>query len=228
MASSPLERLKLKVQAPTLKAEKDSAFYVVPPLLVAAVFAFCAYVPREVMNFSLPSARRVVVQAEKPRVELPDPNASLPEYAMPTGCANLLEGAKALKVSAAGEGAPAANAVDGSCADDDRVAVAQPVGNSPAWWQVELPTGQAGQQLVIYGGGSKSPAGKFTGGFSVEVTYEGGQKAQRSFCSEGFALEGYETMKLDTSQKVERVRVTAQKTDAPVVLREVQLISAAD
>ncbi len=218
----------MRLQAPVIKAEKDPAFYVVPPLLVAAVFAFCAYVPRDAVDFKRPSAKRVVVAAPKlERVTLADPNTSLPEYEIPAGCVNLLQGAKSVKVSAAAEGAPALNAVNGSCADDAEVAVAQPSGGA-AWWQVETPSGLAGQELVIYGGGSQSPAGKLTGGFRVEVDYTGGKKASREFCREGFALEGHEHMKLDASQKVKRIRVTALKPEALVVLREVQLIGPAN
>ncbi len=227
MASSPLDRLKLKVQAPTLKPEKDPAFYIVPPLLVAAVFAFCAYVPRSVLDFRLSSGVRVLEAARAPRVDMPDPNADLPEFDMPAGCANLLAGATGVTVSAELEGAPALNALNGSCADDAEVAVAQPAGG-PAWWQVDVPGGVAGQQLVIYGGGSQSPAGKLVGGFRVDVEYEGGEKASRSFCRDGFALEGYESWQLEGSAGVKSIRVTALRPDAPVVLREVQLIGPAE
>ncbi len=226
MASPTPQGRKLNLQVPVLKVEKDPAFYIVPPLLLAAVFAFCAYVPRDWVSFKRPVSKVIAVQ-QKPRVELPDPNATLPAYAIPAGCANLLQGAEKVTVSAAEEAAPALNAVNGSCADDAHVAVARPSGG-PAWWQVELPKAAAGQELVIYGGGSKSPAGKLEGGFSVEVTYEGGEVARRSFCREGFALEGHETMKLDEEQKVKSVRITALRPQALIVLREVQLIGSAD
>ncbi len=228
MASSPLESLRLKVQAPTLRKERDFAFYIVPPLLVAAVFAFCAYVPRSVLDFKRDSGVRVVAAAKAARVEMPDPNADLPDYEIPSGCTNLLQGVTAVKSSGELAGAPVLNALDGSCADDANVAVAQPSGSHPAWWQVEVPAGRAGQQLVIYGGGSQSPAGKLVGGFSVDVVYEGGRKDSREFCSDGFALEGYEAMALDSSLPVKRIRVTALTPQTPIVLREVQLIGAAE
>ncbi len=219
----------MKVQVPVPGAEKDPAFYVVPPLLVAAVFAFCAYVPRELLDFKRPSAGSALVQAERPKVELPDPNLSLPEFKLPAGCSNLLQNARAVTVSAEVEGAPALHAVNGSCADDDKVAVAAPgKDKQPAWWQVKLPQGAAAQQLVIYGGGSKSPAGKLVGGFRVEVEYDNSRTQNREFCREGFALEGYETMKLDSGAGVKSIRVTALRPDTPLVLREVQLISAAE
>ncbi len=225
MASFSPEKLRLKVQAPKLKADKDPAFYVVPPLLVAAVFAFCAYVPRELLAFKRPSGVRVIA-AQKMRVELPDPNTSLPEYEIPAGCANLLQGTQIVTASAEAEGTPASNAVNGSCADDAHVAVAHPA-DGQAWWQAELAEPAIGQELVIYGGGSKSPAGKFVGGFQVDVVYGGGSTESRSFCKEGFALEGYETWQLDGSQPVQSIRVSALGKDAPVVLREVQLIGPA-
>ncbi len=227
MASPSPKRSRLTVQVSMLKPEKDPAFYIVPPLLVAAVFAFCAFVPRAVFNFRHPFAPKYVA-AEKPRVELPDPNVSLPEYEMPGGCTNLFRRADKVTVSAAVKEAPAHNAVNGSCADDAQVAVAQPAGGAPAWWQVEMPRAMAGQELVIYGGGSQSPAGKFVGGFSVEVEFEGGETASREFCREGFALEGYETWKLEGGQGVRRVRVSALRPDTPVVLREVQLIGSTE
>ncbi len=227
MASSTPKKGRLKLQAPVLKVEKDPAFYIVPPLLVAAVFAFCAYVPRNAVNFKRPSGVRIVAAEKKARVEMPDPNASLPDYEMPSGCRNLLEGVTAVNVSAAEAGAPALNAVDGSSANDANVAMARPSGG-PAWWQAELPSARVGQAVVIYGGGSQSPAGKLEGGFRVEVEYAGGGKDSREFCREGFALEGYETMKLGGTQGVKRIRVTSLKSDTPIVLREVQLIGPAN
>ncbi len=226
MASFSPKQLRLKVQTAQVRKEKDLAFYLVPPVLVAALFAFCAYVPRSVLSFNRGPAVKVV-SAQKTRVELPDPNTSLPGYEMPEGCSNLLRGATAVRVSAAVAESPALNAVNGSSADDANVAVAQPTGNSAAWWQVDMPRAAAGRELVIYGGGSKSPAGKFVGGFSVEVEYEGGEKTMREFCREGFALEGFETMKLNAMENVKRIRVTSLG-GTPVVLREVQLIGRAD
>ncbi len=227
MASFSPQKLRLKVQKATLKPDKDAAFYIVPPLLVAAVFAFCAYVPRSVLDFKRSSGVKLIAAAKAARVDMPDPNASLPEYELPTGCANLLQGVGRATVSAALTGAPALNALNGSCADDENVAVAMPA-DGEAWWQAELPGGKAGQELVIYGGGSQSPAGKFVGGFSVEVEYSSGETKTRSFCTDGFALEGYETMKLDSAESVKRIRVTALKPHTPVVLREVQLIGSAE
>ncbi len=226
MASFSPSQLRLKVQTATIKKEKDFSFYLVPPLLLAAVFAFCAYVPRSVLNFKRDSGVRIVA-AQKHRVELPDPNASLPEFAIPAGCTNYLQGAQQVTVSGAVEGASALNAVDGSCADDANIAVANSV-QGAAWWQVELPAGVPAQQVVVYGGGSQSPAGKFVGGFNVEVEYEGGETINREFCSEGFALEGHEMMALDGSLQVRRVRVSAMRSGNPVVLREVQLIGPAN
>ncbi len=223
MESPSPQKRKLKLQVPVLKAEKDPAFYIVPPLLVAALFAFCAYVPRDVLNFKRTPR---LATTQKARVDLPDPNANLPEYEIPEGCVNLLQGAQAVSVSAELAGASALNAVNGSCADDANVAVAQPSG-SPAWWQAELPQASAGQAVVVYGGGSQSPVGKLEGGFSVEVTYEGGETASRDFCSEGFALEGHEVMKLDSTQNVQRIRVSALAPGKSIILREVQLISSA-
>ncbi len=228
MASFSPKQLRLKVQSAKVKADKDPAFYIVPPLLVAAVFAFCAYVPRALLDFDRGSGVKVIGAAKATRVDMPDPNASLPGYELPEGCANLLQGVTSVKVSATAEGAPALNALNGSCADDANVAVAQPVGNKPAWWQVDVPGGKAGQRLVIYGGGAQSPAGKFVGGFNVEVEYAGGEKASRDFCREGFALEGYESMKLNAAEPVRRIRVSALNLNSPVVLREVQLIGTAN
>ncbi len=228
MASFSPKQLRLKVQTARVKREKDPAFYIVPPILVAAVFAFCAYVPRSVLDFKRSSGVRMIAASKIVRVDMPDPNVGLPDYELPEGCVNLLRGAANVKVSAPVEGAPALNAVDGSCADNDVIAAALPADNESAWWQVELPQGKPGQELVIYGGGSQSSAGKFVGGFSVDVQYDNGETATRSFCLEGFALEGYETMTLSESAKVKRIRVTALEGKAPVVLREVMLIGPAD
>ncbi len=225
MASLSPDKFRLKVQVAKLAPEKDPAFYIVPPLLVAALFAFCAYVPRAVLNFKHPFAPKYVA-ASKPRVDLPDPNINLPLFAIPSGSENLLKGAQRVSVSAEDKEAPARNAVNGSCEDDANVAVALPAGKTPAWWQVEIPAGVMGEELVIYGGGSQSPAGKLIGGFSVEIEYSGGQTVSREFCREGFALEGHETWKLDAAQSVRRIRVSALRPDTPIVLREVQLIGA--
>ncbi len=235
MASPHPAKPKLRLNVPVIRKESDPAFYIVPPVLLVLVFAFCAYVPRAEKKSepvaAAPQQTVVETPAEpvKEAVVLEDPNVSLPDFTIPSGMKNLLVGATDVRVSSPGKDAPAANAVDGSCENDVHVAVAMPGSGENAWWQVEVPAGQelAAERLVVYGGGSKSPVGKFLGGFSVEVQYADGGVDAREFCKEGFALEGYETWKLKSSQGVQRVRVTALKPDAPVVLREVQLIGPA-
>ncbi len=230
MASPHPAKNRLRLSAPVIRRESDPAFYIVPPVLLALVFAFCAYVPHEVNKKPVAAAPSQAVEAPsaavRKEVQLADPNESLPEYSMPSGRKNLLVGATSVSVSAPGKDAPATNAVDGSCENDTHVAVAMPAAGQPAWWQVEAPSGDgfAAERVVIYGGGSKSPAGKLRGGFRVDVLYADGEMEQREFCREGFALEGYESWQLNDSRPVFRVRVTALKPDAPVVLREVQLI----
>ncbi len=227
MASPNPEKRRLKLQPPVLKAEKDYAFYIVPPVVVALVFAFCAYVPREMLRFNRKHAPKPVVE-EQVRVDMPDPNASLPGYDIPEGCVNLLQGAQKVSASSDDAATPARNAVNGSCEDTAEVAVARAAQGSVAWWQVEMEAGKPAQQVIVYGGGSKSPAGKLEGGFCVEVLYDGGEKQTRDFCQDGFALEGYESLKLDRALGVRRVRVIALRPDTPLVLREVQLIGEAE
>ncbi len=233
MALPPPAKKKLRLNVPVVRRESDPAFYIVPPILLAVVFAFCAYVPRTVKKAEKVVEKPVVVtpaEPEKPEVVLTDPNVDLPEYAIPTGMQNALVGAADVRVSAPAADAPAKNAVDGSCENDTHVAVAMPGEGENAWWQVELPAGQgvAAERLVIYGGGSESPVGKFKGGFSVELQFDDGSTELRQFCKQGFALEGYESWKLSGKPAVQRVRVTALKPNAPVVLREVQLIAPAN
>ncbi len=236
---APAQR-KLKLQAPVLKKEKDPAFYIVPPVLIAVVYAFCAFVPHDVKpQTPAATAAKPAATAKVDRESAParsgvalaweDPNTALPEYTMPAGCENVLEGVAGVSVSAAGTGAPAGNAVDGSCENDGHVAVANPAGGENAWWQVEAQDGQpfSGERIVIYGGGSRSIAGKLVGGFRVEVAFAGGETISREFCQPGFALEGHETWELGGQQSVQSIRVSALKADAPVVLREVQLIGPA-
>ncbi len=234
MALPPPAKKKLRLNVPVVRRESDPAFYIVPPILLAVVFAFCAYVPRTVKKAEKVVVEKpaVVAPAEpvKPEVVLTDPNVDLPEYAIPSGMQNVLVGAADVRVSAPGTDTPAKNAVDGSCENDPHVAVAMPAAAENAWWQVELPAGQgvAAERLIIYGGGSESPVGKLKGGFSVEIQFDDGSMEQRQFCKQGFALEGYESWNLSGKPAVQRVRVTALKPDCPVVLREVQLLAPAN
>ncbi len=246
--------LQLTVQKPRSAARKDGkAFYIVPPILVVAVFAFCAVVPRGLPTTAAapatpaakpaavasaskpaakPAAKPASTPADKPVAVATAPkdvNDGLPEFAIPAGQGNLLEGIESVAVSAPEEGMEAVNAVDGSCENDRYVAVARPAAEGGAWWQASAPGGAAwaGDCVVVYGGGSASPAGKMLGGFRVDLTLEDGNIMSRDFCKEGFALEGHESWKLGGTQRVAALRVTALQPGQPVVLREVQLLGAA-
>ncbi len=249
---------------PVAPARKDGpAFYVVPPLLLAAVFVFCAHVPGPGSLFSSETDVAVAppatdaaapgaapVDAAAPAATATegqksagagmgvamtpsapaDVNDDLPEFAIPEGMESVAEGAELVSVSASREGMPPDNAVDGSCENDGYVAVALPgADGSSAWWQLDAPQNSSfsANTVVVYGGGSASPAGKLVGGFRVDVTLEDGTVVSRNFCEPGFALEGYEALPLGGDKRVRRVRVTSLRTGTPVVLREVQLIGQA-
>ncbi len=237
---------------PTVAARKDGpAFYIVPPVLVAAAFAFCAIVPRglpapassarpaAVAGGAKPAAAAktapaatVSKSAAKPAVAAAprDINDGLPEFAIPAGQENVLEGIESVALSAPkAEDMGAINAVDGSCENDRHVAVAVPGADGEAWWQASAPGGAcwAGDRVVVYGGGSASPVGKMVGGFRVDVTLEDGACMSRDFCEQGFALEGYESWNLGGERRVQGLRVTALQPGQPVVLREVQLLGSA-
>ncbi len=248
---------QLTVQTPRLAARKDgAAFYIVPPILVAAVFAFCAFVPRGLPTVATTSTSKpaAVAASTKPgrlpakaakstskpttkpvsspavaTVAPKDVNDGLPEFAIPAGQENLLEGVESVAVSAQKDDMLAVNAVDGSCENDRHVAVGTPDARGEAWWQAKAPEGAVwvGDRVVIYGGGSASPAGKMLGGFRVDITLEDGKMMSRDFCKQGFALEGYESWNLDSERRVKALRVTALQSGLPVVLREVQLLGAA-
>ncbi len=228
------------LNSPAKPKGKDLAFYIVPPVLVAAVFAFCALVPNgaapaKPMAATQPVAKPVATVTkpvvEEPKEVLPtDPNATLPPFAIPAGCENVLEGAELVSCSAEDKDCPAINAIDGSCEDDAHVAVVRPAGGEAAWWKIDASEDHSfsGDTLVVYGGGAKSPAGKLEGGFMVVLELKDNRSMSRTFCEPGFALEGYEAWKLGGMQEVAHVRVIALKKDKPLVLREVQLIGPAE
>ncbi len=249
--------LPLTVQTPTVAAPKDgAAFYIVPPVIVAVAFAFCALVPRglppvpvaestakpaAVTSTAKPAATKPATSGSAASTARPaspvtpvaaspkDINDGLPEFPIPSGQENLLEGIETVSVSAPKAELDAINAVDGSCENDRHVAVGMPGAGGEAWWQASAPEGApwAGDCVVIYGGGSASPEGKLIGGFRVDVTLEDGAIMSRDFCEQGFALEGYESWKLGGERRVKSLRVTALQREQPVVLREVMLLGTA-
>ncbi len=231
------------------------AFYIVPPVLLAAVFAFCALVPREITAGATTAAPAAVAAASSPGAAVspaPAPDAAvaggnnataptpvaatavadlndgLPEFEIPHGRANLLEGLESVSASTTQEDMEPINAVDGTCDNDRHVATAMPDAQGSAWWQIDAPKGAplVGDCVVVYGGGSASPAGKMLGGFRVDVTLADGSVLSRNFCEPGFALEGYEAWKLGGDKSARSLRVTALQSGKPVVLREVLFIGA--
>ncbi len=210
-----------------IKKKKSSApaFILVLLLLLGAGYAYYANTPQ---GAAPAKAEKKAAMAPK-TARRSDVNSALAPYAISEGSKNLLAGAKKVSVSAADDACPATNAVDGSCENDANVAVARPAGGENAWWQVEAAAGKeyAGDCVVIYGGGTNSPAGKLIGGFRVDVEYADGETDSREFCKPGFALEGHEAWQLGNDSGVRSIRVSALRADTPIVLREVQLIGPA-
>lgn len=158
----------------------------------------------------------------------PDPNATLPPYAIPDGFDNLLPPDTPASASATDAAYPLSNATDGSVENDDTVALALPAEGKPAWaeWTPAPGSTAAVSTVVIYGGGSQSKRGKLCGGFRVELTLADGSRLSRNFCEAGFALEGYEAWTLPRAADVRRLRISSLRNNRILVLRQVQLIGA--
>ncbi len=156
-----------------------------------------------------------------------DVNNDLPAYVIPEGQVNVLAGGKAQATqSGYAKLFPAKLALDGSVKNDDKLSVAEALGGSTAWWQAELAgNGAAVSSIVIYGGGSASPAGKLLGGFEVVIEDVNGDVLTRKFNEQGFALEGHEEWQLDAPITLKTIRVNALARRTPVTLREVLAIS---
>lgn len=161
--------------------------------------------------------------------EDPDPNADLEPYVPADGMVNLLASDTPARAGAVDEAFPLSNATDGSVANDAGVAVALPTDDKPAWveWSPAPGSASAVTTVVIYGGGSRSPAGKLCGGFRVELKLADGSVLKRRFCEAGFALEGYEVWTLPKAADVRALSISALRSNRPLVLRQVQLIGPA-
>ena len=92
----------------------------------------------------------------------PDPNATLPPYAIPDGFDNLLPPDTPASASATDAAYPLSNATDGSVENDDTVALALPAEGKPAWaeWTPAPGSTAAVSTVVIYRRGPPSKAGK--------------------------------------------------------------------
>lgn len=161
--------------------------------------------------------------------EDPDPNADLEPYVPADGMVNLLTADTPARAGAVDEAFPLSNATDGSVENDAGVAVALPTDDKPAWaeWLPAPGSAAAVTTVVIYGGGSQSPAGKLCGGFRVELKLADGSVLKRRFCEAGFALEGYEVWTLPKAADVRSLSISALRNNRPLVLRQVQLIGPA-
>ncbi len=218
----------------------DYLFYAVPPVILLAIFAYCAKNSRP-----LPAPTPIVVAAASTNTaaktpankqvstdpeELvipPDVNNDLPDYVIPAGQKNVLAGSEATQ-SGFAKKFPAQQALDGSTKNDAKVAIAEAAGGRPAWWQADLAgNGAAVNSVVVYGGGSANPAGKLLGGFRVELEDAQGETLSREFHEMGFALEGYEEWKLDAAFNLKTIRVSALNSRSPIILREVLAVGAA-
>ncbi len=219
----------------------DYLFYAVPPVILLAIFAYCAKnsrplpAPQPIVvaaaSTTTPTAAKATTnQGAEPADELiipPDVNNDLPDYVIPAGQKNLLAGSEATQ-SGFAKKFPAQQALDGSTKNDAKVAIAEAVGGKPAWWQADLAGSAAAvSSVVIYGGGSANPAGKLLGGFRVELEDAQGEILTRDFHEMGFALEGFEEWKLDAAFNLKTIRVSSLNSRSPIILREVLAVGAA-
>lgn len=194
---------------PTTKSPNTLA-YIIPPILLAGIFAFCAMNP-----FT-------------PQVEETGPVASAEQtYTWSSDEKNLLTSGTVMVAQSGSEiDFAARNAIDSVVADDELVSCATPDG-SPAWWKVDLIKSNAGRlaySIVIYGGGENSPMGKLAGGFEVQLETADGERFAKRFCEDGFPLEGYEVWDLEYATPLTRILITSLTEDKNLVLREVQAI----
>ncbi|MFI3244697.1 MAG: hypothetical protein R3Y56_10640 [Akkermansia sp.] len=225
--SASSSRAKSKGKKASADKTAKALAYSIPPVILLAIFGYCAthtFVPAP-----KPKAAPVVAAASSAHAsaEPDDLNNNLPNYTWSAPQSNLLSSSSAkVSQSAGGNQYAASYAIDGSTNNDAKVAQSIP-SNGQSWWKAEFINGSsrgAIATLVIYGGGSASPVGKLKGGFEVTVEGANGQNYTRRFCEEGFALEGYEAWTLDVPTKLRSITITSLKTDAPLVLREVQAI----
>ncbi len=213
-------------------AQKENILaYSVPPVILLAIFAYCATHPFTPAPKPKAEPVAVVTAASSSTAGAEsatgDINDNLPDYTWASPQRNLLTPSLA-KVSQSADAATyaATNAIDGSTQNNTKVAQALPT-DGASWWKADFINGastSAVSTLVIYGGGSASPVGKLKGGFEVTVEGANGQNYTRRFCEEGFALEGYESWTFDVPTKLRTIKITSLKDDAPLVLREVQAI----
>ncbi len=228
---------KLKASGGGMKKKKlksantaNTLAYVVPPLILVAIFGYCAthpFVPAEKTKVEevVTTPSKTPTSSAAPTIVKSEPadiNNNLPDYQIAASEQNVINAAK-VSQSGSSKDCVAANAVNGSTANDGRVAQALAAGGK-TWWKAEFAKAEAVNTIVIYGGGSASPVGKLKGGFEVAVQSADGQSYTKRFCEEGFALEGYEAWKLDAPTTVSSITITSLDSKNALVLREVQAI----
>ncbi len=219
-------------------SQKDRLFYIVPPVILLLIFFFCAKNSRPSRDMGAkaiaanvaqsPTKNKVKAVTPVPTLVIPaDVNNDLPAYVIEEGRVNVLAGGKAQAAqSGYARRFPAKLAIDGSTKNDDLISVAEAVGGRSAWWQAEVAgNGAAVSSIVIYGGGSASPAGKLLGGFEVIIEDVNGEVQTRKFNEQGFALEGHEEWQLEAPFTLKTIRINSLAKRTPVTLREVLAIS---
>ncbi len=220
-------------------AQTDYLYYLVPPVLLAAIFLFIASNQTDKANITAaatPTAKSsssAPVQstvAEPPAnvIVIPaDVNNDHAPYSIPAGSSNILTSDARASQSGYNKSYPAQRAIDGSLANDDQMSIANYSNNNPAWWQADISSTSSISTIVVYGGGSASTGGKLVGGFRIDIEGADGQRISRSFNEMGFALEGYEAWKLDQPIVISNIRITSLNPSSSLVLREVQALTAA-
>jgi len=227
------------------RTAKDPLFFIFPPIILACIFAYCAFNENPEQIAAIAAEKQALITASLEAIQQPkkiakiaklenkepalvipnDLNNDLAYFIIPDGDVNIIT--STAKLSQSGKdnaNYPASNATDGNIANDRKLAVARP-DSGPAWWMAELEEHKGHvNTLVIYGGASASPEGKLSGGFEVEIQTIQGETLARQFCVQGFALEGHETWVLHTPLMLKSIKITSLSNKNPIVLREVQAL----